>query len=119
MSNLAWMLGAYPTFRSWLESHGIKYVSVSLADPAVVCMDIQQLGFADESFELIVDSHALEYVADYRCALRELWRVLTPCRRMLLTKSYLFGQQGQRIWSIRSCCEFYGQRLWGRLIQFP
>jgi SAM-dependent methyltransferase len=67
-----------------------------LCDPAMVCMDIQQMGFADECFDLLFDSHVLEYVADYSQALREMMRVMRPGGRMLLTEAYDFGQMATR-----------------------
>ncbi|MFS8086978.1 MAG: class I SAM-dependent methyltransferase, partial [Acidobacteriota bacterium] len=85
-------IGGIPSFRHWFEGQGVRYVSLSLGDPATVCMDIQQMGFADNAFDLILDSHVLEYVSDYRQGLSEMWRVLRPGGRMLLTESYLFGQ---------------------------
>lgn len=85
-------IGGIPSFRSWFEDQGIRYVSMSLGDPAMVFMDIQRMGFADQSFDLVLDSHVLEYVSDYRQALNEMWRVLRRDGRMLLTESYLFGQ---------------------------
>jgi SAM-dependent methyltransferase len=85
-------IGGIPPFRSWFETQGVRYVSLSLGDPAMVCMNIQQMGFADDWFDLVLDSHVLEYVNDYRQALSEMWRVLRPGGKMLLTESYLFGQ---------------------------
>jgi SAM-dependent methyltransferase len=85
-------IGGIPPFRSWFENQGVQYVSMSLGDPAMVRTDIQQMGFADESFDLMLDSHVLEYVSDYRQALREMSRVLRPGGRMLLTETYDFGQ---------------------------
>lgn len=85
-------VGGIPSFRSYFENKGVRYVSMSLGDPAMVCMDIQQMAFADRSFDLILDSHVLEYVRDYKQALGEMWRVLRSGGRMLLTESYLFGQ---------------------------
>jgi len=85
-------VGGIPSFTRWFKSRGIRYVSLSLGDPATVCMNVEQLGFADESFDLILDSHVLEYVTDYRKALSELRRVLQPGGRMLLTEAYVFGQ---------------------------
>ncbi len=85
-------VGGIPPFRRWFEHQNVRYVSLSLGDPAMVCMDVQQMGFADETFDLILDSHVLECVGDYQQALRDLWRVLRPEGKMLLTESYLFGQ---------------------------
>lgn len=85
-------VGGIKPFRKLFEDRGVHYVSLSLGDPAMVCMDVQRMGFSDESFDLILDSHVLEYVSDYRCALAELWRVLRSGGRMLLTEAYVRGQ---------------------------
>ncbi len=42
------------------------------------CMDIQDLKFADNSFDAIFCSHVLEHIPDDRKAIRELCRVLRP-----------------------------------------
>jgi hypothetical protein len=85
-------VGGIKPFRRILESWGVSYVSLSLGDPAMVCMDIERMGFPDESFDFIIDSHVLEYVNDYRRAMSELWRVLRSGGRMLLTEAYVSGQ---------------------------
>lgn len=85
-------IGAIPAFRSWFENRGMHYISMSLGDKAMVCMDIQQMGFADGSFDLILDAHVLEYVSDYKLALRETARLLKPGGKMLLTEAYNFGE---------------------------
>lgn len=85
-------VGGIPAFRQALESRGLKYVSLSLGDPAMVCMDVERLGFPDECFDFVIDSHVLEYVSDYHRALNELWRVLRSGGRMLLTEAYVRGQ---------------------------
>lgn len=85
-------IGGIPPFRRWFEDQSVRYVSMSLGDPAMVCTDIQKMGFADEVFDLALDAHVLEYVGDYRQAIGEIRRVLRPGGRMLLTESYLFGQ---------------------------
>jgi SAM-dependent methyltransferase len=85
-------VGGIPPFEKWFRARGERYVSLSLGDPASVCMDVEAIGFADASFHLILDSHVLEYVSDYRKALGELWRVLQPGGTMLLTEAYLYGQ---------------------------
>jgi SAM-dependent methyltransferase len=85
-------IGGIPPFRSWFESQDAHYVSLSLGDPAMVCMDIQQMGFADDTFDVVLDSHVLEYVGDYRRAISEIRRVLRPGGKLLLTESYQFGR---------------------------
>jgi len=49
-------VGGIPSFRPWFEARSLRYVSLSLGDAAMVCMDIQLLGFADETFDLVLDS---------------------------------------------------------------
>jgi SAM-dependent methyltransferase len=46
---------------------------------------VEELPFADESFDLIVATDVLEHVAAEHEALRELWRVASPGGALLLT----------------------------------
>ena len=58
---------------------GIRYTSADLESPwAAVHCDIQQLPFAEQTFDLILCNHVLEHIPDDRLAMRELYRVLTP-----------------------------------------
>ena len=61
-------------FRSRL---GDGYVTADLFDPrAMVRMDITDIPFEDESFDVIYCSHVLEHVTEDRRAMREFVRVL-------------------------------------------
>lgn len=51
----------------------------------VRCEDVQQLSFADRSFDLCTSTEVFEHVPDDRAGLRELHRVLRPGGRLLLT----------------------------------
>jgi SAM-dependent methyltransferase len=67
----------YDRFRAAPE---LDYVTADLADlPMVdVQVDITDMQFEDDSFDVIVFSHVLEHVAEDTRALREIRRVLRP-----------------------------------------
>ena len=56
---------------------GIDYLSADLsASGAMIRMDIMDIQYPDETFDVIYCSHVLEHVSDDRKAMRELHRVL-------------------------------------------
>lgn len=58
---------------------GPDYLTADLYNPqAMVQMDITDIQYPDESFDVIYCSHVLEHVADDSQAIRELHRVLRP-----------------------------------------
>lgn len=58
---------------------GDGYLSADLRDDrGMVSMDITDIGYPDESFDVVYCSHVLEHVDDDRRAMRELYRVLRP-----------------------------------------
>ena len=62
--------------RFW-ERLGDNYLTADLLDPrAMVRMDITDIQYADQSFDVIACSHVLEHVQDDRRAMREFCRVL-------------------------------------------
>lgn len=59
------------------ERLGDRYLSADLFNPrAMVRMDITDIQYDDETFDVIYCSHVLEHVPDDRKAMRELYRVL-------------------------------------------
>jgi predicted SAM-dependent methyltransferase len=63
-----------PTFRKQL---GDDYLTADLFNPlAMVKMDITDIQYPDESFDVIYCSHVLEHVVDDRKAMSEFYRVL-------------------------------------------
>lgn len=53
------------------------YLTADLSDPrAMVKMDISNIQYADQSFDVIYCSHVLEHVPDDKQAMREIFRVL-------------------------------------------
>lgn len=51
----------------------------------VRCEDVEQLTYAEASFDLITHTEVLEHVADDARAFRELFRVLRPAGRMIFS----------------------------------
>jgi SAM-dependent methyltransferase len=57
----------------------VDYVSVDKeSELAMARMDVQRLAFREETFDVVVCYHVLDYVADDRGAMREIGRVLQP-----------------------------------------
>lgn len=55
----------------------IEYLSADLDSPlAMLRMDLTDIPFPDDTFDVIICSHVLEHVSDDARAMRELWRVL-------------------------------------------
>jgi SAM-dependent methyltransferase len=50
----------------------------------VINLDVLQLPFADNSFDLVICNHVLEHIQDDRAAMRELLRVLSPGGQAIL-----------------------------------
>ena len=62
------------------------YVTADMSEGrAMVAMDIQNIQFEDERFDLIFCNHVLEHVTDDRKAMSELYRILKPGGRAFLT----------------------------------
>jgi SAM-dependent methyltransferase len=63
--------------RLFAGASGIDYLSADLfSSTALVRMDIMDIEYPDETFDVIYCSHVLEHVIDDRTAMRELHRVL-------------------------------------------
>lgn len=61
------------------KSKNIEYLSADLYDPnAMVKMDITDIQYPDNHFDVIYCSHVLEHVMDDKKAMREFLRVLKP-----------------------------------------
>jgi hypothetical protein len=58
---------------------GNDYLTADLESPwAKIKMDVQQIPFDENEFDIIFCNHLLEHVTDDRLAMRELFRVLRP-----------------------------------------
>ncbi|MBB3186053.1 class I SAM-dependent methyltransferase [Microbacter margulisiae] len=57
----------------------LDYYSADLESPlARVKMDIQNIPFEDNTFDMVMSNHILEHVDDDRLAMQELYRVMKP-----------------------------------------
>ncbi|MBK6741808.1 MAG: methyltransferase domain-containing protein [Hydrogenophilales bacterium] len=56
------------------------------------CESIENLSFADDSFDLLVSLDVLEHVFDYQAALRNMYRVLKPGAAALITVPFHFNR---------------------------
>jgi len=71
-----------PRFRKYL---GDSYITADLLNPrAMVKMDITDIRYPEESFDVIYCSHVLEHVPDDRLAMREFHRVLKENGKAIL-----------------------------------
>lgn len=65
--------------RVLMESSNIDYLSADIdSSLAMVKMDVTEIAFDDDSFDVIICNHVLEHVKDDRKAMLELYRVLKP-----------------------------------------
>ena len=61
------------------QIRNLNYLSADLKSPrAMVKMDITDIQYPDNTFDVIYCSHVLEHIPDDRKALSELYRVLSP-----------------------------------------
>ena len=57
----------------------LEYLTADLHDPkAMVRMDITNIPFPDNSFDIVYCSHVMEHVVEDRKAFKEFYRVLAP-----------------------------------------
>lgn len=72
----------------------IDYLTADLHDPDVmVRMDIIDIRYPDNSFDVILCSHVLEHVPEDRKAMRELCRVLAPGGWAVLMVPYITDEE--------------------------
>jgi SAM-dependent methyltransferase len=56
----------------------LRYTRADLDHPLAEHVDITDIQFPDDSFDVIICNHVLEHVPDDRRAMREVYRVLAP-----------------------------------------
>jgi SAM-dependent methyltransferase len=77
--------------RGYVEGHDLgSYIRGDLTptDEGVQQINLQQIPYPDETFDLVICNHMLEHVADAELALREMRRVLKPNGRAICQTPY-------------------------------
>ena len=76
-----------PAFYSVLRGKPFKYITTDfvLEDVDLPKEDIQNLTLSDNQYDLILCNHVLEHVPDDKKSLQELYRILKPGGKLLLT----------------------------------
>jgi len=69
----------------------LDYVSADIERPAMVQMDITDIHYPSDSFDVILCCHVLEHVREDRKAISELYRVLRPGGWLLVQVPQLPG----------------------------
>jgi SAM-dependent methyltransferase len=96
------------------EYKDIDYLSADLKSSlADVQADIQNLPFADNSFDYIICIHVLEHIPDDRKAMREIYRVLKPNGKAIVMVPLRFNEshtfEDESIKTPEERTKFYGQ----------
>ncbi|HEU0222925.1 MAG TPA: methyltransferase domain-containing protein, partial [Paracoccaceae bacterium] len=73
-----------------LRPHLGEYVTADLNHPADLALDITAIALPEARFDLIMANHVLEHVDD-RAALAELFRILAPGGRLIVTVPIVEG----------------------------
>lgn len=66
-----------PFIKRFRKMENLEYITADLESPiADVKMDIQDIPFENESFDVVICNHVLEHVDDDRKAMQEVYRIL-------------------------------------------
>lgn len=86
--------------------------SRGLDNVALLRMDAQSMGFADDSFDTVVAAYVMTVIPDYRRALDEMARVCRPGGRLLILNHFTNGNRLVRAFerAVSPLCERLGWR---------
>ena len=82
---------AEPILRKHIEPLSDIYKTADLYNDADLRVDVENISFADNSFDTIVINHVLEHVSDYKKGISELARILKPTGRCIITVPQQIG----------------------------
>jgi SAM-dependent methyltransferase len=109
------LMFASDPIKNWFKRNKLKYKTADKYDErADFKVDIQNTGFSDEAWDLIVCNHVLEHVIDYKEALRELMRILKQDGILELTvpidKNLQTVRENENVMSMRDKIKNFGQQ---------
>lgn len=86
--------------------------SRTLGNVALLRMDAQSMGFADDSFDAVIAAYVMTVIPDYRRALDEMARVCRPGGRLLILNHFTNGNRLVRAVerAVSPLCEQLGWR---------
>jgi phosphatidylethanolamine/phosphatidyl-N-methylethanolamine N-methyltransferase len=86
--------------------------SRGLGNVALLRMNAQSMGFADDSFDAVVAAYVMTVIPDYRRALDEMARVCRPGGRLLILNHFTNGNRLVRAFerAVSPLCERLGWR---------
>ena len=73
------------SLKIWLDKNHKEYITADLFNPADLKIDIEDTKLPDGSYDMIICNHVLEHVLDYKKALKELYRILSPNGRIIIS----------------------------------
>lgn len=71
--------------RMWFDRYHIDYTTADLYHSADLKINIEDTGLEDGSYDIIICNHVLEHVSDYKKALSEMYRIIRPGGRMIIS----------------------------------
>lgn len=80
-------------YMAGIESGKIMWGGVGGGD--VLCMDLQNIPFTANSFDLVISEEVMEHIEDYNKAIDEVYRVLRPEGFYIFTIPLMEGRQTQ------------------------
>ena len=102
------------SLRRLMDSHHIKYATADLYNDADLRINIEDTGLCDESYDMIICNHVLEHVSDYRKALAEVFRILRPGGKAVISfpvdPSLQTVYEDERFTSGEDRLVYFGQR---------